>query len=85
MTTKVDYSSTELPDNLESAFETALRRLRGEESPIEQHIIGGSRRTDGVMFERLETRSRVGVGPPLKTAATTCSLWQTASTATSLN
>ena len=54
MTTKVDYTSTELPDNLESAFETALHRLRSEESPIEEHIIGGSRRTDGVMFERFD-------------------------------
>lgn len=54
MTTKVDYTSTELPGNLESAFETALGRLRSEEPPIEEHIVGGSRRTDGVMFERFD-------------------------------
>lgn len=54
MTTKVDYTSTELPDDLESTFETALRRLRSEEPPIEEHIIGGSRRTGGVPFERFD-------------------------------
>ena len=41
MTTKVDYTSTELPDNLESAFETALGRLRSEEPPVEEHSLAG--------------------------------------------
>jgi hypothetical protein len=41
-TTKVDYTSTELPADLGAAFETALRRLRGEEPPVEDHIIGGA-------------------------------------------
>jgi 1-pyrroline-5-carboxylate dehydrogenase len=54
MSTKVDYTSTELPDDLESSFESALGRLRGEDPPIEEHIIGGSRRTDGVTFERFD-------------------------------
>ena len=54
MTMKVDYTSTELPDDLGAAFETALRRLRSEEPPVEDHIIGGARRTDGVMFERFD-------------------------------
>ena len=54
MTTKVDYTSTELPADLGAAFETALRRLRSEEPPVEEHIIGGARRTDGVVFERFD-------------------------------
>jgi len=54
MTTKVDYTSTELPAALGAAFETALRRLRSEEPPVEEHIIGGARRTDGVVFERFD-------------------------------
>ena len=54
MTGKVDYTSTELPDDLGAAFETALRRLRGEPPPVEEHIVGGARRTDGVGFERFD-------------------------------
>ena len=54
MTTKVDYTSTKLPAALGVAFETALRRLRSEEPPVEEHIIGGARRTDGVVFERFD-------------------------------
>lgn len=54
MSTKVDYTSTELPDDLESAFESALRRIRSEEPPTEEHIVGGSRRTEGAKFERFD-------------------------------
>ena len=54
MTTKVDYTSTELPADLAAAFEAALRRLRSEEPPAEEHIVAGVRRTDGVMFERFD-------------------------------
>ena len=51
---KVDYTSTELPDDLGAAFETALRRLRSEEPPVEDHIVGGARRTDGDVFDRFD-------------------------------
>jgi 1-pyrroline-5-carboxylate dehydrogenase len=54
MTTKVDYTSTVLPADLGAAFESALRRLRSEEPPAEEHIVGGARRTDGVVFERFD-------------------------------
>jgi 1-pyrroline-5-carboxylate dehydrogenase len=54
MTVKVDYASTELPDELGTAFEVALRRVRSEKSPVEEHIVGGDRRADGVTFERFD-------------------------------
>ena len=67
MTTKVDYTSTELPADLGAAFETALRRLRSEEPPVEEHIIGGARRTDGVMFERFDPCHPSQFASPLPT------------------
>ncbi|GAA2591558.1 aldehyde dehydrogenase family protein [Dactylosporangium fulvum] len=54
MTAKVDYTSTALPDDLGAAFESALRRLRAEKPPVEEHIIGGARRSDGIVFERFD-------------------------------
>lgn len=54
MTAKVDYTSTELPADLATAYEAALRRLRAEESPVEEHLIGGVRLTDGDVFERFD-------------------------------
>lgn len=54
MSTKVDYTSTELPGDLESTFEVELNRRRGGEPAVEEHVIAGSKRTDGVMFERFD-------------------------------
>jgi 1-pyrroline-5-carboxylate dehydrogenase len=54
MTTKVDYSSTELPGTLDTAYEEALRRVRDDDTPISEHIVGGSRRADGTLFERFD-------------------------------
>lgn len=54
MSTKVDYTSTTLPDDLESAFEAALQALRSQKPAIEEHVIAGAGRTDGAMFERFD-------------------------------
>jgi 1-pyrroline-5-carboxylate dehydrogenase len=54
MTVKVDYSSAALPDELGNEFETSLRRLRSEKPPVEEHIVGGVRRSEGEIFERFD-------------------------------
>lgn len=49
---KIDYTSTALPPDLATQFETALRRVRSEDPPVEEHLVGGVRRADGPVFER---------------------------------
>ena len=56
MTVKVDYSSAALPDELGNEFETSLRRLRSEKPPVEEHIVGGVRRSEGVAPTSVERR-----------------------------